>query len=374
VALDPAAPDPRLQLAAQQRDHGPLVLGKDHSLWLVGPDGSEPHQLTDSLQAIWPVWSPDREQIAFLAPDPDDPMDTMALYTVAVDGSHPKRLASGVSAHTAPSWSPDGRTIAYTSFAGYDPVTESGSISVRTVDVASGNETDLTGQDYSLAFNPSWSPDGADLAFVAKDLRNNQRPQQATGDVIIVNMETKQFENVTDGAVRDVWSVAWSPRADDLLLFSLYGQTWYEPPETAVRLLHRATGAIAPIAEADEHPTAPVWSPDGSRFVFTIGDRTIVIADVAGQRVTADADKPLSGEITWSPDGGAFLLAPWDADTASTLVDLSGAQPSLSTVRLEFDANPPFVAPPQWAPAVALAPADNPSLPLPGGSGGATAR
>ena len=39
-----------------------------------------------------------------------------------------------------------------------------------------------------------------------------------------------------------------------------------------------------------------------------------------------EADEALSGEITWSPDGQALLLAPWDADTSSTLVDLSGAR------------------------------------------------
>src|SRR5215212_12025467 len=80
VALDPTDDSSRLRLGLLQREHGPIVLGNDRALWLVAPDGSEPRQLTDAVHVIWPVWSPDRSQIAFLAPDPDDPMGNVSLY------------------------------------------------------------------------------------------------------------------------------------------------------------------------------------------------------------------------------------------------------------------------------------------------------
>lgn len=365
VALDTSDESSRRRLGLLQREHGPVVLGNDRSLWLVAPDGSEPRQLTDAVHVIWPVWSPDRSQIAFLAPDPDDPMGNVSLYRIAVDGSTPERLVDGVSAHAAPAWSPDGTRIAYTSFAGYDPVYESGAISVRVFDVKSGEETDLTGAKYPLAFNPSWSPDGSEIAFTVKHQGLGERPQHAPGDVMIVNLarsEDGAFENVTNGAVRDIWSVSWSPRGDELLLYSLFGQTWYEPPSTSIRVLNRVTGQIDQLAGIEERPTMPVWSPDGIRFAFTAKETSIVVANSAGKQDELEADEALSGEITWSPDGRALLLAPWDADTSSTLVDLSGAEPVLSTVRFEFDASPPFISPPQWAPAVALPPDQNAAL------------
>lgn len=363
VALDPVDNDARQQLATMQREHGPIVLGNDRALWVVEPDGSEPRQITDALHVIWPVWSPDRSRIAFLAPDPDDPMGNVSLYQIGIDGAGLERLVDGVSAHAPPTWSPDGSRIAYTSFAGYDPVYESGSIGVRVFDLESGQESDITGDEYLLAFNPAWSPDGSEIAFIVKHQGLGERPQHAPGDVLVTRLESGEFENLTDGAVRDVWSVAWSPQGEDVLLYSLFGQTWYEPPSTSIRLLDRATGEIEQIAGIDVQPTTPVWSPDGTRFAFTAQEEKIVLADATGQMETLDAGEPLSGEITWSPDGSALLLAPWDADSATTMLDLSAPEPALSSVSFEFDASPPFISPPQWAPAVALPPADNPSLP-----------
>ena len=100
---------------------------------------------------------------------------------------------------------------------------------------------------------------------------------------------------------------------------------------------------------------------------FTAKETSIVIANSAGKQDELEADEALSGEMTWSPDGQALLLAPWDADTSSTLVDLSGVEPVLSSVRFEFDASPPFISPPQWAPAVALPPDQNAALIPPAG-------
>ena len=363
IALDPAEPAPRDRLSSLQRTHGPIVLGQKRALWLVSPDGSEPHQLTDELHVIWPVFSPDRSQIAFLAPDPDDPMGNVSLYVISVEGGAARRLVDGVSAHGAPSWSPSGDRIAYTSFAGYDPVYESGEISVRVIDVATTVETDLTGEEYPLAFNPSWSPAGDAIAFVVKESGIGERPQHAPGDVVIVRPGTEGFANVTEGRVRDAWSVTWSPTGAEILVYSLFGQTWYEPPSTSIRVLDLETGMLEQVAGIDERPSMPVWSPDGQHFAYIVDEQTIVIADTAGDAQTANAPEALSGDATWSPDGLALIFTPWDAGASSTMVDLSGDELALSPVSFDFDASPPFVSPPQWAPAVAINPRQNPSLP-----------
>ncbi|MFN8591576.1 MAG: hypothetical protein U0031_08965 [Thermomicrobiales bacterium] len=364
VALDATNADARSRLATLQREHGPILLGKDRALWLVAPDASEARQLTDSVDVLWPVWSPDRSKIAFLASDPDDPMGNVALYTVDLSGSEPRRLVDGISQHAPPVWSPDGTKIAYTSFAGYDPVYESGSIGVRYFDLSTGKETDLTGDEFPLAFNPTWSPDGAELAFIVKHQGLGERPQHSPGDVYIARLGAEGFTNLTDGSVHDVWSASWSPRGDSLLLFSLFGQTWYEPPSTSIRVIDRLSGDVHQIAGIEELPTSPVWSPDGTRFAFTINEKTLVIADTENNRTSVESAEALSGELTWSPDGKALIMAPWDAGNSSTLVNLDGTAPTQEPVRFEFDANPPFISPPQWSSTAPVLPDANPSLPL----------
>ncbi len=365
IALDPAHQEARARLGEMQRLHGPIVLGNKRALWLVSPDGTVDRQLTESLQVIWPVWSPDRSHIAFLASNPDDALGNVSLYMTGLDESEPTRLVDGVSAHAAPVWSPDGSRIAYTSFAGYDPVYETGSIGVRFVDVATGVETNVTGDEYNLAFNPAWAPDSSRLAFVIKHQGIDERPQHSRGDVLVSKLDGSAFENLTNGEVRYVWSVSWSPQGDDLLLFSLFGQTWYEPPSTSIRQLHLPTGEITEIAGLRDEPTMPVWSPTGDAYVYTQDESSIIINRMNGEAVTANAAEALSGEATWSPDGRALLLSPWNSGTQSTLVDLTGAEPSVSTVEIDFDASPPFLSPPQWAPAAPIPPEQNPSLLLP---------
>jgi Tol biopolymer transport system component len=223
----------------------------------------------------------------------------------------------------------------------------------------------VTGNDFALAFNPAWSPDGSQLAFVIKHQGIDERPQHSRGDVLVSSLDGSDFENLTNGEVRYVWSVAWSPRGEDMLLFSLFGQTWYEPPSTSIRLLHLPTGAIEEIAGLRAEPTMPTWSPVGDSYVYTEEESTIVLRTVNGDVVTATAAEALSGEATWSPDGKAILLSPWNSGTQSTLVDLTGAEPEVSVVEIDFDASPPFLSPPQWAPAAPIPPDENPSLPMP---------
>lgn len=370
ATLDPANQSARADLATLQRDHGPLLVGYNRELWLMSPEGSMERQLAPNIQVIWPTWSPDRAQIAFMAPNPKDDSGDLDLYLTGVDGSAPRLIGSGVSGHAAPSWSPDGTRIAYTSFAGYDPMLESGSISVRVVDIASGVEQDLTGSTFELAFNPAWAPDGQQLAFVAKDMSSDDRPQHAPGDVYLYTFADKQMTNLTHGEVDDVWNAAWSPLGDSLLLYSRFGQTWYEPPSTAIRTLEIATGDLTVIADLDQHAGMPVWAPDGSRFAYTADENVIIVVDADGSAVQFETASTLSGDITWSPDGSALLAAPWDIQGKSVLLDLTGSDPKATELDIKYDSNPPFVSPPQWATAAPIPPADNLSLAQPAASGG----
>jgi Tol biopolymer transport system component len=341
------------------------LVGYNRELWLMSPEGSMERQLAPDFLVIWPTWSPDRSQIAFMAPNPKDDSGNLDLYVTGVDGATARLIGTGVSGHAAPAWSPDGTRIAYTSFAGYDPMLESGSISVRVVDVATGVEQDLTGDDFELAFNPAWAPGGQQLAFVAKDMSSDDRPQHAPGDVYLYAFADQHVANLTEGRVDDVWNTAWSPLGDTMLLYSRFGQTWYEPPSTAIRTLDIASKELAVIADLDQQAGMPVWAPDGKRFAYTADENLITVVTGDETTVQSKVTPTLSGDLTWSPDGSALLATPWDIQGKSVLLDLAGNEPKATELEIKYDSNPPFVAPPQWATSAPVPPAENPSLAQP---------
>ena len=367
IAADPSDRSAIDQLREVRREHAPLVLSRERALWLIGPDGEDERLLTDQIPALLPTWSPDRSQVAFLSVDPNDPASSVSLYLIAADGSGLRRLADKLSAHTAPVWSPDGRSIAYTSFAAYDFLTHDGAIGVRVVDVGTGGETTITSLEQPVAFNPSWSPDSRRLALVSKHQSGVERPQNASGDVLVIDIASGLAEDVTHGRVADVWSVAWSPRGNQLLIFSLFGDTWYEPPITAIRLLDLDKDEVTEIATEGGLMSAPVWAPDGSRFAFVQNQRTIQVHDLTGRGGATDSDEELSGELTWSLDADALLAVAADSARPSLFVSWTAAgKPTVSTFTIHFDDDQPFFGSPQWSP---LAPGPLPNMAAVGRTG-----
>ncbi len=233
------------------------------------------------------------------------------------------------------------------------------------VDVATGVEQDLTGSEFELAFNPAWAPDGQHLGFVVKDMSNDDRPQHAPGDVYLYTLADEQMSNVTEGRVDDVWNMTWSPLGNTMLLYSRFGQTWYEPPSTAIRSLEVGSKELTVIADLDQHAGMPAWAPDGKRFAYTSDENLITVVDVEGETVQSEVTSTLSGDLTWSPDGSALLATPWDIQGKSVLLDLAGNEPEATELYINYDSNPPFVAPPQWASSAPVPPAENFSLARP---------
>lgn len=366
--LDPADGVARQRLASIQREHGPLVMSRDRSLWLSGPDGTDDVLIVDHADALWPAWSPDRSNIAFLAIDAQSSSGLSALMVVDPDGGQPRQLAEKISTHTAPVWSPDGEFVAYTSFADFDPFLDEGPIAVHIVSVATGQETDVTGTRFDLAFNPSWSPDSRQLVFVAKERDINERPQHAPGDVYATTLGSNVFRDLTEGSIRDAWSVHWQPGGSVLLVFSLYGQSWYEPPTTSI---HRLLPGEPPmtLGGGNDQVGSPAWSPDGRRLAFTLNETEIRVIDLddGAASIQYDAESQLAGELTWSPDGSALLAASASGSQPSTLLTFDAeGRATVAPVPIAYDSNQPYFGPPQWASVTAPAPVDERSM---GGTG-----
>jgi Tol biopolymer transport system component len=128
--------------------------------------------LTPDQDATDPSWSPDGTRIAF-ASNKDGNFD---IYSMASDGTDVQQLTRTTAHEAEPAWSPDGKTIAYASgYARADldcgfihtgrgdwPVLGTPDIHLMSNDGT--NQIRLTETENNL--EPTWSPDGASLAFV----------------------------------------------------------------------------------------------------------------------------------------------------------------------------------------------------------------
>lgn len=154
---------------------------------------------TGNYNETKPSWSPDGKMLAFVSkrsPDPDRD-DTFGLYVMApAAGASPRLLTTyqGEGQDTdwasTPQWSPDGRQIAFV--AGGDPKLLYYAVhGLALVDVASGQVRLLTKQLDRNVDQPHWSRDGKSLFAILED--------DTTTQLIEVSLRDAAMRKLTQG-------------------------------------------------------------------------------------------------------------------------------------------------------------------------------
>jgi Tol biopolymer transport system component len=140
-------------------------------------------------RGLWPAWSPAGGRIAFVLPQGDGPITSIA--TMDVDGGRIRRLHTTADSLEWPSWSPDGRHILYSTNVAGTP----GQIHMWRVPAAGGRPHALgTGR------SPDTSPDGRKIAFITGD------------DVWTMNADGSGRRRVANHPpISMAWRLSWSP-------------------------------------------------------------------------------------------------------------------------------------------------------------------
>ncbi len=232
--------------------------------------------------------------------------DFQHVFTMEPDGSGQQSIFSMGGSH--PAWSADGQKIALQ----VCPNINLPSCGIWTMNADGTGARQLTSSRFDAAAGggPSWSPDGRRLAFT----RGNRSCADPAcgGDIHVMSADGADVVNITNHPAEDQ-DPAWSPdgeliafrsdRSGDEEIYTM------RPDGTDVR---RLTDAVASASSFD---SAPNWSPDGSKLVFErLGD--IGPTDIELFTVTRDGseetritfDPRLNLAPAWSPDGTKIVM------------------------------------------------------------------
>jgi dipeptidyl aminopeptidase/acylaminoacyl peptidase len=126
---------------------------------------------------LWPAWSPDGKEIAFVTKRGDDPdrTDNWDVWVIGAEpGAKDRQLTTSPEADpdpnwdSAPAWSPDGKSIAY--IHGGDPKKIEYAVhSLAIIPAAGGQAKVLTEKLDRNVVQPRWAPDGKSIFVVVED-------------------------------------------------------------------------------------------------------------------------------------------------------------------------------------------------------------
>ena len=151
------------------RDSSAPTGSRESDVYAMDDYGVNTRRLTtDLIYKSHPVWSPDGSQIAFAIElvkaggKAWEPHQTVELFVMSANGSKQRQLTDYKHISVQSSWSPDGRSIAFTSdYAG-------GNFEIHVMDLDSGNVSQITNSFAEVggyASSPDWSPDGSKIVY-----------------------------------------------------------------------------------------------------------------------------------------------------------------------------------------------------------------
>jgi TolB protein len=240
------------------------VIATDAEICVMNANSTGMTRLTDTPEdESAPTWSPDGKQIAFVRAGD--------IYLMNANGSNEAKLLESEYA-MEPTWSPDGQQIAFV---------RAGDIYIVDSESSSTPRRLTTDPAWQSSGSPAWSPDGKWIAFHS-ERDSNPNAVGDLGDIYVMNV-------CCEGSHTDQWRRLTSDPADDVV---------------------------------------PSWSPSGVQIAFTssrTGNQDIYTIDVDSLRETRlTHSQSWEGSMTWSPDGKKIA---YTNDGAIYVMNADGSNP-----------------------------------------------
>ncbi|MBV9280058.1 MAG: PD40 domain-containing protein [Chloroflexi bacterium] len=198
-----------------------------------------------------PAWSR-RGWIAFVRRGADG---VDRIYVMRPDGRNIHALFPGGANGSQPSWSPDGRKIAFVRLVG-DP--QHGNPQIFVAHADGTGAVDLANDPSAAENSPAWSPDGKRMAF------SNAGPR-GLWELYLMRADGEGKRRLAAWA-GNVSSPSWSPDGKQIVVMSDAARKQGFPWLYVIR----ADGhGFMRLTHASTEDFGPAWSPDGTRIAFS---------------------------------------------------------------------------------------------------------
>lgn len=203
------------------------------------------------------------------------------IYLYTFDMTTPQRLTKEQSLVVAPSWTPNGAGVLFTSYRAHQP-------SLFQVDVASKRVTPVGGGRYVAGV---WSPDGRKIAAV--------REEGGNSDIYLLDASGRVLDRLTDHWGIDV-SPSWSPDGSRIAFCS------NRSGGPHIYVMNVDGSGVRRISTQGNYNTEPSWAPVGDRIAYSTrggGGFQIVVAGVDGGGGRVISSRGSNTHPSWAPDG-----------------------------------------------------------------------
>nr|WP_238941264.1 Tol-Pal system beta propeller repeat protein TolB [Jannaschia sp. Os4] len=244
------------------------------------------------------------------------------------DGANVQYLTSSDSLVLAPRFSPDGRTILYTSY-------ETGFPRVTLLDVGSLGRRTVGPQDTNMSFSPRFSPDGGRVVYAAEVSGNT--------DLYLLDIASGATQRLTTEPSIET-GASFSPDGRFITFDS------DRSGSSQIYVMPATGGTPTRISSGAGRYTTPVWSPRGDLIAFT--KQNAGRFHIGVMRTDGSEERLLTGAFldegpTWSPNGRVVMFTRESpgAQGASQLysVDITGRN-------LQLAPTPGAASDPSWGP------------------------